>query len=198
VNSIQAAGYESSGASFDVLETGQSEGAARIMNASTTPAESTQKNSHLTPDAADGPTRTLVNAFTAAMTTEGVEPMLKLWAPDGEWVVMATGESFRGINKIRELATRSVAARVHKEGQGLLPFNLFTNPEGTRLCWEYVHKGVVTDKWPASSHPPAVGTTFELPIMLSCDILDGKLIKIREYFDLPTLTEAGTPHHLYS
>jgi hypothetical protein len=31
-----------------------------------------------------------------------------------------------------------------------------------------------------------------------CDIREGKLIKIREYFDLLTLTEAGTPHHLYS
>jgi ketosteroid isomerase-like protein len=148
---------------------------------------------------AKGPsTPSLADAFTAAMTTEGVEAMLKLWVPDGEWEIMATGESFRGIEKIRELATRSVAARVHGEGQGLLPFNVFSNAEGTRLCWEYVHKGVVTDKWPASSKPPAVGTVFELPIMLSCDTRNGKLVKIREYFDLPTLTEAGTPHRLYS
>jgi ketosteroid isomerase-like protein len=140
----------------------------------------------------------LVKAFTEAMTHEGVEDMMKLWSPDGEWVIMATGETFKGLDKIRELATRSVAARTHGSGEGLLPFNVFTNTEGTRLIWEYVHKGVVTEQWPASMRKPAVGTEFDLPIILSCDIRDGKLVKIREYFDLLTLTEAGTPHHLYS
>lgn len=140
----------------------------------------------------------LVKAFTEAMTHEGVEEMMKFWSPDGEWVVMATGETFKGLDKIRELATRSVAARTHGSGEGLLPFNVFMNVEGTRLIWEYVHKGVVTEQWPASTRKPAAGTEFSLPIILSCDLRDGKLIKIREYFDLLTLTEAGTPHHLYS
>ena len=111
---------------------------------------------------------------------------------------MATGETFKGSDKIRELATRSVAARTHGSGEGLLPFNVFTNSEGTRLIWEYVHKGVVTQQWPASTRKPAVGTEFNLPIILSCDIQNGQFTKIREYFDLLTLTEAGTPHHLYS
>jgi hypothetical protein len=137
-------------------------------------------------------------SFTQFMTHEGIDDLMKLWAPEGEWVIMATGETFRGLDQIRELATRSVAAREHGTGEGLLPFNVFMDAEGTRLCWEYVHKGTVTEKWPASSKPPAVGTKFELPILLSCEIKDGRLVKIREYFDLSTLTEAGTPHHLYS
>jgi ketosteroid isomerase-like protein len=141
----------------------------------------------------------LVKAFTDAMTHEGVEAMLRLWVPDGEWVIMATGETFKGTDKIRELATRSVAARTHGSGEGLLPFNVYMNAEGTNLIWEYVHKGVFTDKWPSTSaQRPVPGTTFELPIILSCDIRDGKFTKIREYFDLLTLTEAGTPHRLYS
>jgi len=144
-------------------------------------------------------TSDLVKAFTDAMTHEGVEAMMSLWAPGGEWLIMATGETFKGPDKIRELATRSIAARTHDSGGGLLPFNVLSNAEGTRLIWEYVHKGVVTDEWPSTStQRPAPGTTFELPIILSCDIRDGKLVKIREYFDLLTLTEAGTPHHLYS
>jgi len=138
-------------------------------------------------------------AFTHAMTHEDVEGMLSLWDAAGEWKIMATGETFRGLDQIRQLATRSVAARNHPAGTGLLPFNVFMNPEGTRLCWEYVHKGVVTDKWPSSSAArPAPGTEFELPIILMCEIRDSKLVKIREYFDLQTLTEAGTPHLLYS
>jgi ketosteroid isomerase-like protein len=132
------------------------------------------------------------------MTHEGVEDMMKLWSPDGEWVVMATGEMFKGLDEIRELATRSVAARTHGSGEGLLPFNVFTDAQGTKLIWEYVHKAVVTDKWPASKDRPAPGTTVEIPIILSCDIHDGKLVKIREYFDLLTVTEPGIHHKLYS
>jgi ketosteroid isomerase-like protein len=143
-------------------------------------------------------TADFVKAFTYSMTHEDIDGMLKLWSPDGEWVIMATGETFKGLDKIKQLASRSVAARNHKSGEGLLPFNVFTNAEGTKLIWEYKHLGEVTDKWPASTHKPAVGTKFELPIILMCEINQGKFTKIREYFDLQTLTEAGTPHHLYS
>jgi len=140
----------------------------------------------------------LVNAFTKAMTSDDIQSWRKLLAPDGEWKIMATGETFRGLEQMVELAERSVAARIHKSGEGLLPLNVFTNADGTKLIWEYVHKGEVTEKWPASTHKPVVGTKFELPIILMCEIKEGKLTKIREYFDLQTLTEAGTPHHLYS
>jgi hypothetical protein len=39
---------------------------------------------------------------------------------------------------------------------------------------------------------------LELPIVLICDIRKDKLVKIREYFDLQTVTEPGNPHKLYS
>ncbi len=140
----------------------------------------------------------LVQAFTHALTHEDLESIINLFAPDGEWVIMATGETFRGLDQIRRLATRSVAARVHKAEMGLLLFNVFTNPNATKLCWEYVHKAVVTDQWPASTHRPAPGTLVEIPIVLICEISQGKLVKIREYFDLLTTTEPGIPHRLYS
>jgi limonene-1,2-epoxide hydrolase len=143
-------------------------------------------------------TAEFVKEFTKVMTHDDIDGVMKLWAPEGEWLIMATGEKFSGLDQIRQLASRSVAARVHKSGEGLLPFNVFTNEEGTKLIWEYVHKGVVTENWPASTHKPVVGTKFELPIILMCEMKEGKLIKIREYFDLQTLTEAGTAHHLYS
>jgi limonene-1,2-epoxide hydrolase len=140
----------------------------------------------------------LVEAFTRAMTTEGIEPVIKLFAQDCEWKIMATGETFRGLEGVREIATRSVAARDHKEGQGLKPFNVFANAEGTKLIWEYVHTGVVTDRWPASTHKVAPGTFFQLPIILMIEIRDNKIVMVREYFDLLTLIEPDTPHHLYS
>jgi hypothetical protein len=77
--------------------------------------------------------------------------------------------------------------------------NAFTNAEATKLCWEYVHSGVVTDKWPSSSaQKPAPGTKFNLPNILMCKIRRGKLVKVREFFDLLTLLEPGTQHRLYS
>jgi ketosteroid isomerase-like protein len=145
------------------------------------------------------PGANFVQAFTAAFTSDDIESFLNLIAPEGEWVIMATGETFRGLDQIRQLATRSVAARNHTDGLGIKPTNVFTNAAGTKLCWEYVHTGVVTDRWPSSSaQKPAPGTKFDLPIVLMCEIRRGKLVKVREYFDFLTLTEAGTPHHLYS
>jgi len=144
------------------------------------------------------PTTDLVQAFTDAFTTDDVESFYKLIAPDAEWVIMATGETFRGLEQIRQLAVRSVAAREHPVGMGIKPFNIFTNAERTRLCWEYVHTAVVTDKWPSSTHRPAPGTTINMPIILSCEILEGRIIKAREYFDLWTIVDPGTPHKLYS
>jgi steroid delta-isomerase-like uncharacterized protein len=140
----------------------------------------------------------LVEAFTAAFTSDDVESFYKLVAPRGEWVIMATGETFRGLDQIKQLTARSVAARTHGGGLGIKPTNTFTNADGSKLCWEYVHTGVVTDKWPASAKRPAPGTKFELPIILVGEIHEGQIIKMREYFDLLTLTEAGTSHHLYS
>lgn len=141
----------------------------------------------------------IVRAMTDAMTSDDVESMVNLFASDnGEWLIVATGERFRGLNEIRQLATRSVAGRDHPAGTGIKPTNVFTNEEGTKLCWEYVHTGVVTDKWPASKNRPASSTKIEMPIVLICDIRKDKLVKIGEYFNLQTVTEPGVPHKLYS
>jgi limonene-1,2-epoxide hydrolase len=140
----------------------------------------------------------LVQAFTAAFTTDDVESFYKLIAPDAEWTIMATGETFRGLEQIKQLATRSVAARDHTDGLGIKPFNVFTNAEQTRLCWEYVHTALVTDKWPSSTNRPAPGSKINLPILLSCEISAGKITTVREYFDMWSIVDPGVQHHLYS
>lgn len=159
----------------------------------------TSKGKTSAPEPGPKNTTDLVRAFTAAFTSDDIKGWRNLLAPDGEWVVMATGETFHGLDKMTELANRSVAARKHGDGLGIKPTNVFANAEGTKLCWEYVHTGVVTDKWPSTSaQKPAPGTKFELPIILVCDIQQGKLTKVREYFDLLTLTDPATKHKLYS
>lgn len=140
----------------------------------------------------------LAQAMTLAMTSDDVASMVNLFAPDGEWTIMATGETFRGHDQIRALAMRSIAGRDHPPGEGIKPFNVFGNADETRLCWEYVHTAVVTDRWPSSTNRPAVGTKINMPILLSCESRDGKLVKIREYFDMWSIVDPGTAHHLYS
>jgi hypothetical protein len=71
----------------------------------------------------------LVQTVTKAMTTDSIEDMVNCFAEDSEWIIMATGESFKGHDQIRRLAERSVAARKHEGGLGIKPFNVFTNPE---------------------------------------------------------------------
>jgi ketosteroid isomerase-like protein len=140
----------------------------------------------------------LVQAFTQAMTQGNIEGIINLFSPDGEWVIMATGEAFRGPDQIRQLVSISMATRDHEAGMGLQPFNVFTNTDATKLCWEYEHRGMVTEEWPSVSRKPAPGTKFELTIILMCEIQQGRLMNIRQYFDLLTVAQAGTPHSLYS
>jgi ketosteroid isomerase-like protein len=39
-------------------------------------------------------------AFVAAFTSDDIESFMNLVAPDGEWVIMATGETFRGLDQV--------------------------------------------------------------------------------------------------
>jgi ketosteroid isomerase-like protein len=138
------------------------------------------------------PSADLVEAFTAAMTQEDVDGILELWDSKGEWVVMATGEVYQGIDKIRVIATRSVTPPIRTGREGPHPSNVLISQDGKRFWWEYTHREVITEHRPGSSKSPAVQTVFELPVLLSGDIQNGKLTKIREYFDLPN-PEQGRP-----
>src|ERR1700735_678059 len=113
------------------------------LNLKSSTASATKSNKMTTEilDTAD-----LIKDFTAAFTSDDIESWRNLLASNGEWKIMATGETFTGVDQMTQLA----------------------------------------------------GTKFELPIMLMCEIQDGKIFRVREYFDLLTLTEPGTPHHLYS
>jgi ketosteroid isomerase-like protein len=78
----------------------------------------------------------VVREFTRCMGLDDIDGIMKLFTDDSEWIIMATGETFQGKEQIRELASRSVVARNHTSEQGIHPFDVFTNAEGTRLCWE--------------------------------------------------------------
>jgi ketosteroid isomerase-like protein len=128
--------------------------------------------------------------FTEVFLSDDVDGMVALTTEDCEWVIMATGETFRGPEQIRKLAERSIAARQHTKDVHMDFKNLFSTED--RMCLEYVHRGIITQSNDISVTLPVAGTEFVLPICLVCHVKDGKFDKINEYFDVGTLTGAKT------
>ena len=116
--------------------------------------------------------------------------------PNCSWEIMATGETFNGADKVRELAERSVAARTHNDEAHMTFLSHIVTDD--QMCLEYVHEGVITEDWPASGDRPPVGSKFELPICLVCRLRGEKFIRLNEYFDLGTLVGGGRKAKLYS
>jgi hypothetical protein len=111
-----------------------------------------------------------------------IDGFMELIAPGCEWTIMATGEKFTGTEKIRELAERSVAARTHTEDVKMEPATLFAT--GDYFLVEYLHRAIVTEKWPASNNQPAPGTELRIPICIVGHIKAEKFDWLHEYFDL--------------
>lgn len=134
--------------------------------------------------------------FSDTFLSDDIDGFMTLIDPDCTWEIMATGETFSGAGKVRELAERSVAARTHTDEAHMKFVNHIVTDD--QMCLEYVHEGIITEDWPASGDRPAVGSKFELPICLVCQSRGGKFIRINEYFDLGTLIGGGRRARLYS
>lgn len=132
--------------------------------------------------------------ITDAMASENVERIVELFAPDGEWVIMATGETFRGHDEIRRLAGRSLAARNEPMDLSIKPARSSANSDGANLSLECVHRCTVADQSPSPAGRPAPGTKVELQMNLMCEFRQGKLIKVKEYLDMLHIVEPVVPH----
>jgi hypothetical protein len=53
----------------------------------------------------------MVKKFTNAFTSDDIETYMTFFVPASERQLVATGEIFRALNQIKQLAERSVAAR---------------------------------------------------------------------------------------
>ncbi len=134
------------------------------------------------------PHQKLVQTFkqTFLGVESDIDGFMALVAPDCEWTIMATGEKFAGIEKVRELAKRSVAGRTHTKEIKMEPTTLFAAEE--HFVIEYVHNAIVTEKWPASKNRPAPGTVLSIPICIVAHIKNEKFDWLHEYFDLATVS----------
>jgi ketosteroid isomerase-like protein len=115
-----------------------------------------------------------------------IDGFLALVSPECEWTIMATGEKFTGIEKVRELAKRSVAGRTHTEQTKMQPATLFATDD--YFVVEYIHNAIVTDQWPASRNAPAPGTILSIPICIVAHIKNEQFDWLHEYFDLATVS----------
>jgi ketosteroid isomerase-like protein len=139
----------------------------------------------------------LCDKFVKAFLSDDVDTFMKMIAEDCEWFIMATGEKFRGTAKVQELADRSMAARVHTKDTHMEFTNEFAGEEG--FCVEYIHRAIVTDKWPSSTNKPAPGTVLAVNICIVCHVNNhGQIDRANEYFDLGQATSPGVERRLYS
>jgi ketosteroid isomerase-like protein len=119
-----------------------------------------------------------------------MEKLLTVSADDAEWTLMATGETFQGLESIRGLASQAFRSRRHTKELGMELRNTFASHDGKCMCWEFLHRGIATEGTAFQDAPPP-GSTLSVPIVFVCDIENDKITSIREYFDVLTFREPG-------
>src|SRR5579859_1032072 len=110
-------------------------------------------------------TTTIQESLIRAFLADDVDSTMQLIDQDCEWVIMATGETFRGTGEVRQLAERSVAARKHTKDVHMDFTNAFSSED--QMCLEYAHRAIATEQWPSASlQAPPVGTKVDIKICL--------------------------------
>jgi hypothetical protein len=123
-----------------------------------------------------------------------IEGFMQIVDPDCEWVLLATGETFRGTEEIRKLAERSKAARTHTDEYKMEPTTLFATED--YFVIEYIHNAVATANWTSATDRPPPGSIRRIPICIVAHFKGEKFDRINEYFDLQTVY--GKPGKLYT
>ena len=140
----------------------------------------------------------IFRAFSEGMYNDNLEGLMEYIDENVEWVIMATGETFRGIDEFRQLALRSMDARKHTKETHAEFTNVFNSEDQSQMCIEYIHGAIATEKWTGSSDiRPAAGARRQVKICLVCHVKNGKWDKVHEYFDLKSVTEGPSEFRLY-
>jgi len=125
-----------------------------------------------------------------------IDGFVELLDKNIEWTIVATGETFRGIESFRKFAESSRAARTHTKETQMEEKSLFTTSD--YFVVEYLHNAIITANWTSSSSTkPAPGAIRHIPICIVGHFKGEKLDWAHEYFDLQTIT-TGASAKLYS
>jgi len=90
----------------------------------------------------------IFRAFSEGMYNDNLEGLMEYIDENVEWVIMATGETFRGIDEFRQLALRSMDARKHTKEAHAEFTNVFNSEDQSHMCIEHDHGAIVTENGP--------------------------------------------------
>jgi ketosteroid isomerase-like protein len=142
-------------------------------------------------------TQVICDNFAKALLANDSKEFLKMMAEDCEWNLMATGEQFTGIWKVRKMAEQWIPTRHDIPGKLTELSNKFAGED--HFCIQYVHRAAVTDKWPSSVERFTPGTMIAINICIVCQVNNsGMISRTDEYFDLGQLILWGPERELYS
>ncbi len=112
---------------------------------------------------------------------------------------MATGETFRGIDEVRQVVLRSRDARKHTEEAHIELMNFFSSEDQSQICIEYDHGAIITEEGARLfGKPAAAGRRVDVKICHVCHVKNGKLDKVHEYFDTAGTMGGIDERRLYS
>lgn len=136
----------------------------------------------------------VVRRWVELLSRWGADPqdiprVFELIDPDCEWVLMATGERYRGTDAIRKISQQSASAVSHSEQHKLEVTNLFGC--GDNVCLEYVHGALLT--LPGQTEP----TPIEMPICIVFQCKNGRIIKANEYYEIEHMKGPNTIKPVY-
>jgi ketosteroid isomerase-like protein len=126
-------------------------------------------------------TNELLEQFTRVFAEEDTETLFSILSPECEWQIMPTGERFVGLEEIRGLVDQVQKAREHSAAAKVEICDAFGG--GDRLCVEFLHRGIVTGGFSSGAINPTPGSTFEMDFCATALVKNGKIVRVREYFD---------------
>jgi len=118
---------------------------------------------------------------TMARYFESAEPDPSLFAPDVTFTVMATGDTYRGPDRVREMLHHfyRIAFDARAQARNVLV-------DGDHAVWE---GHLVGDHTGEFAGVPATGKKVCVPLVVLYDLKDGLIHKGRVYLELPVLLE---------
>jgi len=115
--------------------------------------------------------------------------VLDLLDDECEWILMATGEHFKGKDAIMKMSEKSAAAIRHTAEHKLQVTNLFACED--KGCLEYVHRALLRLPGQTELSP------IEMPICIVFQFNNGKILRAQEYYEIQQMY-GGNIKPLYS
>jgi steroid delta-isomerase-like uncharacterized protein len=125
----------------------------------------------------------MMHTYFDALFGKDLNKILDMLADDIEWTIIPTGDTLKGKTILAELAPNHWAASPNRIKTLV---NVFAGEEFA--CLEYRTGGTLTAQadFPSISFPPT-GKKYEFQCCFVFHIANGKIDRVREYFDMETV-----------